>query len=135
MRYTMSRYPKIQQLAFTLGIALLVFLFLSMVLLFWTLRTDEFEWALSPWITYIAVGLACFISTRRYKMSILLAVFVAYIFFWLTLLLVNNHIALAAWKKSILSFLALVLIAPWTVAVSAIGGTMLGKVKYSGRKN
>lgn len=124
----MANYPRYQQLAFALGFALVTFVLLSVILLIWTLNTGNIELILSPWITYFAVGFACFLSGRRYKMSIYIAVFVAYIFFWLTLTITNYNVALIAWENSFLTLLSLIFIAPWTVIISAIGGTILGRV-------
>jgi hypothetical protein len=84
--------------------------------------------ALSEYVGYLIVGIACLYYAWREGFSPLYAWMAGYLYLWTTLLLLNSQIAMLALGQNVITLILLLLIAPLPGAMSAIVFAIVGHI-------
>ena len=110
-----------------IGTSLILYTIVTVLVLFRSMKVGDLSLSLSPITSYGVVMLVCFFMGWRYRMNPFLSVPIAYGFFWLTSLIANRRVLVATWDSSPTSLVALLFIAPISLAFLGLLGAILGR--------
>lgn len=84
--------------------------------------------AASTTVTHLIIGFSCFVVAWKTRLSPLASWLVSYFFLWITLIMINSVVLSAAYERSIVTLVVLLVIVPFPSAISATIGTILGRM-------
>lgn len=122
----MTTRSNVRRLAATLGLALLIGALGLLIPALVSLFSIDAGWTASPWISYGAMAIACFIGGWKFELSPFLGLLVGYLFGWFNLVVANGQIVLGTFGRSPGAMLMLFLIAPLSYAIIGLSAALFG---------